>query len=251
MKVCMLIPVYMNDACRQINLNNLNKLRKTEFKLVDEVVICDQCYQEDDYIEGFTYLGPFEKLKYKAADARNILFKWFYESDYDYAVLMDARENLSKSGLNSFATLMDMIHNDKLNIDFLQGTIGNMINGERIEDKKRSDYKENICIRKMTRIQPHLHHTIISNFKKKYGIELYVPAEKMGAGAGLKDGVPDDIYFCKLCSTYFNTYLVGELCVNCGDSSASTWATNVGDQKPGKLYYKRAEMIVAEYFNPD
>ena len=63
MKICVLIPVYMTDNSRDINLKNLRKLKETEFKYVDEVVICDQCFQQSDYIEGFTYLGPFVKCQ--------------------------------------------------------------------------------------------------------------------------------------------------------------------------------------------
>lgn len=251
MKVCTLIPVFMNDNCRKINLRNLNKLKKTEFKLVDEVVICDQCFIESDYIEGFTYLGPFGQFKYKAADARNKLFEWFYNSDYDYAVLMDARENLSKAGLNSFATVMDLIHNDKISLDFIQGTMGLIANTQRIADKTRPDYKENLYIRKTNTFQPHIHHTIISNFKKKYGIELYLQADKMGAASGAKDRVPEDIYFCKLCQVYFDTYLIGEMCVNCGSFSASTWADKKGTQVQAKKFYKDAEELITKVYTPE
>lgn len=63
MKICALIPVYMAPNCREINKKNLNKLKNSYFDIIDEVVICDQCFEKDDYIEGFTYLGPFGPLK--------------------------------------------------------------------------------------------------------------------------------------------------------------------------------------------
>ena len=251
MKICALIPVYMTDNSRHINLENLNKLKKTEFTYVDEVVICDQCFIDTDYIDGFTYLGPFKTFKNKVADARNILFEWFYASDYDYALLLDAREYLSASGMNSFATLTNAIHSDNFSADFVQGTMGQVVNTQRIQDKCRDDYRQNVWVRRVSSIQPQLHHTFISNFNKKYGIELYLPADKMGAASGNKFGIPDDIYFSKLCQTYFDVFIVGEMCVNTGKQSASTWAVSMSSEKhTDGEYYRRAEELIFEKYNP-
>lgn len=252
MKVCALVPVYMADNCRNINKENLQKLKNSEFKYVDEVVICDQCFEPDDYIEGFTYLGPFKQLPYKVSDARNILFNYFYNSDYDYAILLDARESLSKAGLNSFVTLMDAIHKDRLFCDFIQGTIGQIANTERVQDKIRVDYKDNVLVKRMNSAQPHLHHTIISNFKKKYDVELYLPVEKMGGATGNKGAVPEDIYFSRLCQTYFDIFIVGEMCVNTGKQSASTWAVDSKEESHkvnNHDYYDQANKIILENYN--
>ena len=251
MKICVLIPVYMTDNSRKINHDNLSKLKNTEFRYVDEVVICDQCFAPDDYIQGFTYLGPFSVFPNKVADARNTLLKWFYDSDYDYAILMDAREYLTKSGLNSFATVMTAIHNNQIDLDFIQGTIGQIANTERVKDKLREDYKTKVYLRRTNSVQPHLHHTIISNFKKRYGIELYIPAEKMGAASGNPDGVPDDIYFARLCKAYFDSFILGEMCVNTGKQSASTWATDISQERTMIVsdYNKRIDKLIGAIFN--
>ena len=248
MKVCVLIPVYMADNCREINKANLLKLKETEFKYVDEVIICDQCFEPDDYIEGFTYLGPFQQLPNRVSDARNILFKYFYNSDYDYAVLMDARESLSKSGLNSFVSLMNAIHNDLISCDFIQGTLGVHIMSERIADKKREDYKETVFLRKMKAVRWDLHHTVISNHKKKYGFELSLPAERMGGATGNRDRVPEDMFFTKLCNLYFDIFLIADMTVNTGSQLASTWAPT--GEVPSAIYAKEADSMVLEYYNP-
>lgn len=236
MKICVLIPVYMTDNSRQINLDNLNKLKETEFSYVDEVVICDQCFEKSDYIEGFTYLGPFGKMAHGCLDARNILFRWFYNSDYDYALLMDARENLSKAGLNSFATLCNNIHNDNINLDCIQSTLGIMVSQERIEDKKRSDYRDNIWIRP-SKPQNHLHHCFLANLKKKYGLELYIEPEIIMAD---NFKVTDDLYFITKLDRYIDMYIIGEMIVNTGPQSASLWATSKGSESTKGVPWKRA-----------
>jgi len=235
MKICVLIPCYMTENSRKINLDNLRKLKETEFKYVDEVVICDQCFEEGDYIEGFKYLGPYGKMPHGCLDARNILFHWFYNSDYDYAILMDARESLSKSGLNAFVTLVNNIRNNIIDVDVIQSTLGISISQERIADKQRSDYKNSLYIRP-SRVQPHLHHCFISNFKKKYGLELYIEPETVFAD---NFKVTDDLYFITKLERYFDLYLIGEMVVNTGPQSASLWATAKGSESTKGIPWKK------------
>ena len=244
MKICVLIPVYMTDNSRDINLANLRKLKETEFKYVDEVVICDQCFQPSDYIEGFTYLGPFGKMPNGCLDARNILFKWFYNSDYDYAMLMDARESLSSAGLNSFATLCNAIHNNLVDLDCIQSTLGIMVSQERIEDKKRDDYREEVYIRP-SKEQNHLHHCFLSNLKKKYGLELYIEPEVVMAG---DFKVTDDLYFITKLSRYIDMHIIGEMTVNTGPQSASLWATKKGSESTKGIPWKKALNIVLDKY---
>lgn len=236
MKICVLIPCYMTDNSREINLTNLRKMKETEFKYVDEVVICDQCFQQSDYIEGFTYLGPFGKMPHGCLDARNILFKWFYNSDYDYAMLMDARESLSKAGLNAFITLCNAIHNNLIDEDCIQSSLGIMVSQERIADKQREDYRQNIWIRP-SKPQNHLHHCFLANLKKKYDLELYIEPEVVMAG---DFKVTDDLYFITKLDRYIDTYIIGEMTVNTGPQSASLWATTKGSESTKGIPWKKA-----------
>lgn len=235
MKICVLIPVYMTDNSRDINLKNLRKLKETEFKYVDEVVICDQCFQQSDYIEGFTYLGPFGKMPNGCLDARNILFRWFYNSDYDYALLMDARENISKSGMNAFVTLCNKIHNNEVDMDCIQSTLGIMISAERMDDKQRKDYKDNLWIRP-SKPQNHLHHCFLANLRKKYNLELYIEPEIIYA-ENFK--VTDDLYFITKLSRYIDMWICGEMTVNTGPQSASLWATSKGSESTRGIPWKK------------
>lgn len=244
MKICVLIPVYMTDNSRDINLANLRKLKDSEFKYVDEVVICDQCFIDSDYIEGFTYLGPFGKLPNGVYDARNKLLEWFYHSDYDYTLLMDARESLSKAGLNSFVTICNAIHDNNINLDCIQGTIGINISQERIADKQRKDYKENVWIRP-GKPQTHLHHTFISNFNKKYGEEIYIETDVIMAG---DFKIPEDIYFTNKLDRYFDLWIVGEMAVNTGPQSASSWATTKGAESTKGIQWQKALGIALDKY---
>jgi len=146
---------------------------------------------------------------------------------------------------------MTAIHNNQIDLDFIQGTIGQIANTERVKDKLREDYKTKVYLRRTNSVQPHLHHTIISNFKKRYGIELYIPAEKMGAASGNPDGVPDDIYFARLCKAYFDSFILGEMCVNTGKQSASTWATDISQERTMIVsdYNKRIDKLIGAIFN--
>lgn len=231
MKICALIPIYMSENSRSINLENLRKLKETEFKYLDAVVVCDQNFQKDDYIEGFKYIGPYGKLKNGLADARNKLFEWFYNSDYDYALLMDAREKITASGMNSFASLCDAIHKNKVNLDFIQPTLGVMISQERMEDKQRADYNNlcRLCFFK-SRQAIGLHHIFIANYKKKYNKEFYIDVDKVKCSGNINDNeIFEDQYFTELLSKHFNKYMLPDICVTLGNHSASLWAPTEGE----------------------
>ena len=58
---------------------------------VDEFIVNDQEFMPQDYKPGFTYIGK-HKERQGFVKGRNQLLEYFYNSDADYAIWMDAME---------------------------------------------------------------------------------------------------------------------------------------------------------------
>ena len=219
MKVVMLVPCLMLDTNRDKNLDAM-KYTLDNYKGIDEIVVYDQCFKENDYIDGITYIGH-QKDKQGFVKPRNELLKWFYNSDYDYAVWMDGNKYVSKTSLNDFNTVIQNIKDNKIDVDFIFSTIGINISPERMELKKRPDYFTNIYLIYKIHGYEYFHGMFMKNIKKYYQDELYMTEE-----CDVWKGLNEDIYFSKLVRELYDTYLCPTIVINTPSSKSSTWMTN-------------------------
>lgn len=221
MKIMLLMPCLMLENNRQKNLE-AQKFALENYKGIDKFVIYDQCYQKNDYLTGVTYIGN-KKDKQGFITPRNDLLKYFYESDYDYAVWMDANKTVSKTALNDFNTLIDSIKNDKVDVDAIFSTIGINISSERIEVKKRPDYFKYIYLLYKMRGYYYFHGLFMKNYKKYYNDEVYI-SDKCDVWKGLNE----DVYFAILLRKIYKTYLCPTIVINTPSSDSSTWMNGKG-----------------------
>lgn len=221
MKVVMLIPCLMLDTNRDKNLE-AQRYALDNYKGIDKIVIYDQCFKDSDYLDGITYIGH-QKEKQGFITPRNELLKWFYNSDYDYAVWMDGNKYVSKTSLNDFNTVIDNINNNNIDVDFIFSTIGINISPERMELKKRPDYFKNIYLIYKTHGYEYFHGMFMKNLKKYYNDELYMTDE-----CDVWKGLNEDIYFSKLVRELYDTYLCPTIIINTPSASSSTWMTGKG-----------------------
>ena len=85
-KVMLMVPCLMLDTNRKRNKKCIDAARRLEF---DKIVVCAQQFQESDKTDGVEYIGNHaEGIGF--VQARNELLKFFYESDFDYAMWLDA-----------------------------------------------------------------------------------------------------------------------------------------------------------------
>lgn len=229
-KVC-----FLTMALSAPNTKKLNKealLRTMEsFPDVDHIFF-EQEFEPDDFIDS-------PRVKYIAGNPkrqgfippRNALLKWFYNSDYDYAIFRDAGDVISKPTSNDFATLLDAVKNDKLpKLPLIQTTIGIVVDGDRMALKQASDYFDNITVKPCTNNNGELHFAFHLNYKKYYGDEPYIHPSCTHF-----NGISDDRYFVLLLKTLYGcwccpTVMSGRMM---GGASASTWAPGKTDGKMG------------------
>ena len=187
---------------------------------IDEFVVNDQEFLESDYEEGFKYVGH-HKERQGFVNTRNQLLEWFYNSDADYAIWMDANAKVTKSSLNDLVTLIDVAKSGQLEVDAVFSTLGIIVSGERIEAKKMPDYFDNIYLVKFKQGYDIMHGLLISNFKKKYNMPIYIDKR-----CDPRKGTSEDIYFARLIRRFFNYRLCPTITVSKPTNKTSTWVAN-------------------------
>lgn len=220
-KIMLLMPCLMLDTNREKNIE-AQKYMLEKYKGIDQFVIYDQCYEKNDILNGITYIGK-QKEKQGFIKSRNELLKYFYNSDYDYAIWMDGNKTVSKTSLNDFNTLINAIKTDKVDLDVIFSTIGINISPERMEIKKRPDYFKKIYLLYKIHGYEYFHGMFMKNFKKYYDDELYISEE-----CDVWKGLNEDVYFSILLRKLYKTYLCPTIVVNTPTSNTSTWMTNKG-----------------------
>ena len=105
-KIMCLIPCLMLPNNRDINKKAMDS-NYTHLKL-DEYVVYDQCFEDKDFDDRFTYIGH-AKERMGWVTPRNELLKYFYNSDFDYAFWIDDNSTVSKSIFNDLKTIIDEI----------------------------------------------------------------------------------------------------------------------------------------------
>ena len=240
-KIMCLIPCLMLPNNRDINKKAMDS-NFTHLKL-DEYVVYDQCFEESDLDDRFTYIGHAQE-RMGWVLPRNKLLEYFYNSDYDYAFWIDANSTVSQSTLNDLTTIIDAIHNDKLNhCDGIFATLGMWISQERMQCKAAEDYfdKVHLIPTKNNKSYNWMHGLFHKNFKKFYGQEYYIDDR-----CDTKKGTADDVYFARTLQRFTNCYVAPTVIINKPSSQAScTWANDKGTYDyPPTLFDKIDEYIL-------
>ena len=218
-KICMLIPCLMLENNREKN-REAQKYANDNYKGIDKFIVYDQCYEDGDYIDGFEYMANAKEPQ-GFIKSRNELLKYFYNSDYDYAVWIDGNKTISKTSMNDFLTLIDAVKNEKIDLDFIFSTIGINISSERMEIKKRPDYFKNVYLLYKIHGYGWFHGLFMKNIKKYYDDEIY-----MREDCDVWKGLNEDVYFAILVRMLYDTYLCPTIVVNTPSNKTSTWMCN-------------------------
>lgn len=235
MKVVLLIPALM--------LNNNRKANHTAMAYaldnypVDEIVVNDAEFRDDDYREGFTYIGH-HKERQGFVKTRNQLLEWFYNSDYDYAIWMDANGKVSKPTLNDFITIVKALKEGKIEADALFSTLGIIISEERMNMKKMPCYFDKTYVIDFENGYEWMHGLIIKNYKKYYNMTPCIDDR-----CDPRKLAPEDIYFTRLIKKLFNCKLMPGVVITKPNNKTSTW---VSDRK-GYDYPKVDLAVIDSY----
>lgn len=228
--ICALIPCLMRDNNREVNtrliLENLSLLQIDKFViLAQSFTASDKAMLSDPRIEIIKdYESGVGFVK-----SRNDLLQWFYDSDYDYALWIDANEKVTESTLNSYFTVLDAIRENKVDVDAVFSSLGIMNNAERIQLASEDDYFK-VCkllpaSRYSIRDLSWLHFCFMKNLRKYYDTQLYID-EKCDP----REGLPEDAYLSSLLRQHVNCYLAPSITVSKPPATTSTWmhdSTNV------------------------
>lgn len=240
MKVIMLVPCLMLDNNRKANHKAMQYAK--EHYRVDEIVVNDQEFDESDYREGFTYLHRTYTPRAGFVNTRNELLKYFYNSDADYAVWMDANGKVTKSSLNDFDTVLSLALMGDLEVDVIYSTLGINISGERIQAKKMPDYMKNVYLVNFKSGYDWLHGMMMVNFKKKYGEEHYIDER-----CDPRKGTSEDIYLARLFKRLYNVRLCPTITISKPSNKTSTWVADKGGYKYPPVDNPTVDAYIDEY----
>lgn len=244
MKVVMLIPCLMLQNNREAN-KKLMRFAKEYYKGIDEFIVNDQEFIDSDYEEGFTYIGH-HKERQGFVNTRNQLLEYFYNSDADWAIWMDANSRVSKTSLNDFITLIDAVKQGKVEVDVVLSTLGIIVSGERIDAKKRSDYFEKIYLTKVGNGYDWLHAAFMKNLKKYHNKEIYIDPE----AEPRKAGMTEDVFFVRILRRLFDVRLCPTIVVTKAGVKTSTWAASeTGKYNYPKNGYDATERAIDKFIN--
>ena len=223
-KIVGLIPCLMLPNNRQANYKALIANQKNI--PLDEWIIYDQCFEKEDLLSGFTYIGhATERMGW--VEPRNALLKYFYDSDYDYAFWIDANSDVSKPTLNDLITIINNIKSDKFSsFDCIFSTLGMWVSQDRISYKSAEDFLENVHLKKLKQDRSYnwMHGLIMRNFKKYSNVEYYVDSR-----CDTRQGTADDVYFARLLRSFTTCFVAPTVVINKPSSKAScTWANDKG-----------------------
>lgn len=218
MKIAMLIPCLMLDNNRKAN-HAAMQYAKENYD-VDAFIVNDAEFAESDYREGFQYIGHHTERQ-GFVKTRNQLLEWFYNSDYDWAIWMDANGRVTKSSLNDFDTLIQACRRDEVPFDAIHTTLGINISGERIDAKKMPDYTENVYLVKFRSGYDWLHGMFLRNLKKYHGTPIYIDGR-----CDPRKGTSEDIYLARLLKQYFDVRLCPTITISKPSNKTSTWVAD-------------------------
>lgn len=237
-KIVMLIPALMLENNRKANHAAMAYAK--DYYPVDEFIVNDAEFLPDDYREGFTYIGHHAERQ-GFVKTRNQLLEYFYNSDADYAIWMDANGKVSKSTLNDFVSIVNAIKEGKVPVDVIYSTLGINISGERIAVKKLPDYNDSVYLVKFKSGYEWMHGLIMKNFKKYYGEEVYIDER-----CDPRKGTSEDIYFAKMLRERFDYRLAPTVVVTKPSNKTSTWVADKSGYKYPKPDYATVDGYIKE-----
>nr|DAH56628.1 MAG TPA: synthase [Caudoviricetes sp.] len=240
MKVIMLIPCLMLPNNRQANHKAMQYARENYD--VDEFVVNDQEFEASDYVEGFKYLHGTYTQRGGFVKTRNELLSYFYNSDADYAIWMDANGRVTKSSLNDLDTLIQAAKAGNFVGDVVYSTLGINISGERIDAKKMPDYMDNVYLVNFKGGYDWLHGMMMVNLKKKYGEEHYIDDR-----CDPRKGTSEDIYLARLFKRLYDVRLCPTITVSKPSNKTSTWVADKSGYKYPPVDNKTVDAYINEY----
>ena len=239
-KVIMLTPALMLENNRKANYDAM-QYSKENYGL-DEYVVYDQEFEERDYKEGFTYIGHQEKRQ-GFVKPRNELLKYFYNSDADYAVLIDANEKITQSSLNDFSTVINALKTGELEVNAIHTTMGIQISAERMAAKQSKDYFHNVYLIRSKKGYEWLHGYIIKNFKKYYDKEIYIDER-----CDPLKGISEDIYLPRIIRRLFPVQLCPTIVASKPSNKASTWMQGNSNYEYPPIDFPYIDQLVKENY---
>lgn len=190
---------------------------------ISEVVVYDQCFTDSDYREGFTYIAH-DKERAGFIKSRNELLKWFYKSDYDYCIWLDANSYYSKTCYNDLNTIIQNICDNNIQLPVILATLGIQISPERMAIKSQEDYRDKVYILKSEKGYLWFHGMFQKNFRKYDNQELYISED-----CDVWKGLNEDVFFLTLIRRLYNVYLAPALIMTKKNSyRSSTWMSDKG-----------------------
>lgn len=235
----MLMPCLMKENNRAKNKQCI-RYAKQNYP-VDAIVINAQGFQDSDYEEGVLHIG-FHGEGIGFAKARNELLKWFYESDYDWAIWLDANAKVSKPSLNDFCTLIDYAKANALPVAVIFATLGLQISGQRIDAKKMPDHFDKVRLVNFQGGYDWLHGMMFRNFRKVYGITPYID-ERCNPAVGTSE----DIFFARLCKKLFDCRLCPTVVISKPLNKYSTWVADQHGYKYAPVALEQVDRMVEQY----
>lgn len=237
MKITALIPCLMLDNNRAVNrkflVNNISSLN------LDNYAINDQCFSDQDYEffgknDKITFIGN-HKEKQGFVKTRNQLLDWFYNSDYDYALWIDANSSITKTTMNAYYTIINAIREEKLDIDAMFSSLGIITCGERMKLASQDDYLDFVkllpCDRYSIKMFAWLHCCLMKNVNKYYGDKLFIDSV-----CDPYEGISEDIYLSSILRQLYDCYLCPSICVSKPRANTSTWMNKSIDTKGVPTY---------------
>lgn len=248
MKIVMLMPCLMLENNRKVNNQALDYA--LEHYNVDLIAINAQEFEEYDYRSN-------EKIEYinRHADrqgfvkGRNQLLEWFYASDYDWAVWLDANAKVTKTTLNDFRTVVDAIRSGSIEVDAILSSLGIYISEARIIARGASDHLENVKLTTaMKKESDWMHGLFMKNFRKAYGMELFI-----NETCDPRKGLSEDVYFVQLLKRIFEVRICPTIIISKPSNKASTWVAGMTNYGYPPIDWEGIARLVAqaEYKAPE
>lgn len=243
-KIVLLMPVLMLDNNRKVNHIALDFA--LEHYTVDMIAINDQEFKDYDYREDarIQYIGRHSERR-GFVNGRNDLLRWFYNSNYDWAVWMDGNAKITKTSINDFVTVTEAIKAGEVEVDVVLSTLGLYVSSTRIDARRAKDHLENV---KLTRVEgtenAWMHGLFMKNFKKEYGMEVYIHED-----CDPRIGLSEDVYFVQLLKRLFEVRLCPTITVSKPSNKTSTWVADKANYSYPPVDWKMISRMVksAEY----
>jgi len=222
-KIVVLMPCLMSDANREVYSKVIaDRLELKALGIIDQLVILaiDFSPEELNLFSEAVLITDYVTKDRTIVGARNTLLKWFYDSDYDFALWTDANERLTGTTKNDLYTLLNAVRNG-LDVSVVFSTIGEIVYGQRIEARKRIEHLDEIIL---TRFKPTtstmtLHFTLMVNINKYFNYELYIPET-----VDQSKGRPEDVVFAYMLDRALGSHLCPTIITSRISTSKSTWS---------------------------